>query len=325
MIAAMACEGIPRNSFRSSVLSGRPPASPVLVVEKAVAPVEPDIGPDGEIVPRPEAGLTGIRVTRSEIRRGNQRGADRHRLTDEQASVRHGGDSHAVELINLSGGGAMVRADFTPLLWDRVDLILAAGTELECAVRWLRDDRIGLEFAHETGIDCHDDARDELLLAVVRRSFPDVVISERPAREDADAEESVNARRERRHPLIWMGQVHYEHDSARVRLRNISEHGALIESPTEYPEGAEVLLDLGEAGQHFATVGWTGGGKAGLAFAAPFDLHSLSQARPEIAPARPMITGAPRYTADDENPWAEGWQRLSVEELREDLEGYLKR
>ncbi|WP_310469224.1 PilZ domain-containing protein [Sphingomonas sp.] len=319
----MACEGYLRNSFRSSVLSGQPPARPVLVVEKAVTAAEPEIGPDGEIVPRPEAGLTGIRVTRSEARRGNQRGADRHRLTDEQASVRHGGETYLVELVNLSGGGAMIRGDFTPLLWDRVDLILAAGTELECAVRWLRDDRIGLEFAHETRIDCHDDERDELLLAVVRRSFPDLVVAERPAPDEAES--SVNARRERRHPLIWMGQVHYEHDSAKVRLRNISEHGALIESPTAYPEGAEVLLDLGEAGQHFATVGWTGGGKAGLAFAAPFDLQSLRHARPEIAPARPMITGAPRYTADDENPWAEGWQRLSVEELRDDLEGYLKR
>src|SRR5687767_3660754 len=108
MIPRMACEGHPRNSFRSSVLGGTPLPRPPLVVGKAVTPAEPDIGPDGEIVPRPEAGLTGIRVTRSETRRGNQRGADRHRLTDEPASVRHGGDTHAVELINLSAGGAMV-------------------------------------------------------------------------------------------------------------------------------------------------------------------------------------------------------------------------
>ncbi|MEO5973522.1 MAG: PilZ domain-containing protein [Sphingomicrobium sp.] len=313
----MACEGYPRNSFRSSVLSGKPPARPTLVVDKAVSPSEPEIGPDGAVVPRPEAGLTGIRVARTESRRGNQRNADRHRLTDEQASVCHDGKDYAVDLINLSGGGAMIRGDFTPLLWDRVDLVLAEGTEIECAVRWLRDDRIGLEFAHETRIDCHDDERDALLLAVVRRSFPDLVLAE-PAAPPKEEDAAVNARRERRHPLIWMGEIHYEHGSVKVRLRNISEHGALIESPTDYPEGAEVLLDLGEAGQHFAAVGWTGGGKAGLTFAARFDLQSLSRVRPEIA-------GAPRNAADDDNPWAAGWQRASVEELREDLEGFLKR
>lgn len=318
----MACEGYPRNSFRSSVLGGEPARNP-LMADKAVRPSEPEIGPDGEIVPRPEAGLTGIRVARSETRRGNQRGDDRHRLTEEQASVRHDGTTHRIELINLSGGGAMIRGDFTPLLWDRVDLVLAEGAELECAVRWLRDDRIGLEFAHETRIDCTEDQRDALLLAVVRRSFPELVLAE-PAAPPPAEELEANARRERRHPLIWMGEVHYDHDSAKVRLRNISEHGALIESPTDYPEGAELLLDLGEAGQHFATVGWTGGGKAGLVFTAPFDLNALSNVRPEIAAARPMITAAPRHTADDDNPWAEGWQRQSVEELREDLEGFLK-
>ncbi len=317
----MACEEQPRNSFRASILGGLPARNP-LMAHKAAQPSEREVEPDGDGVPCPEAGLSGIRVARGEIRRGNQRGDDRHRLTDELASARHHGKTHPVELINLSGGGAMISGALTPLLWDRVDLILANGTELECAVRWLRDDRVGLEFAHETRIDCSEDQRDALLLAVVRRSFPDLILPECAAPVVADAADS--RRRERRHPLIWMGQVHYDHGSARVRLRNISEHGALIESPTDYPEGAELLLDLGEAGQLFATVGWTGGGKAGLVFDAPFNVHALSKVRPEIAAARPMITGAPRHTADDDNPWAEGWQRQSVEELRDDLEGFLK-
>ena len=34
---------------------------------------------------------------------------------------------------------------------------------------------------------------------------------------------------------------------------------------------------------------------------------------------------AGRLSADKDNPWAEGWGRQSVDELREDLEGYLKR
>jgi len=41
-------------------------------------------------------------------------------------------------------------------------------------VRWLRDDRMGLEFAHETKIECAPQVRNALLLEVIRRSFPHV-------------------------------------------------------------------------------------------------------------------------------------------------------
>ena len=70
----------------------------------------------------------------------------------------------------------MIRADFTPRLWERVDLIFGEGAEIECAVRWIRDDRVGLEFAHETRIDCDPQARDALLREVIHRSFPDVAL-----------------------------------------------------------------------------------------------------------------------------------------------------
>ena len=79
-----------------------------------------------------------------------------------------------VDLINLSGGGAMIEADLNPRLWDRIDLYLGGGNPIECAVRWLRNGRIGLEFAHETQIDCSPEERDALLLEVIRRSFPDI-------------------------------------------------------------------------------------------------------------------------------------------------------
>ena len=72
------------------------------------------------------------------------------------------------------------------------------------------------------------------------------------------AEIVANARRgEPRHPLSWSGTVHFSHDSQPVRLRNISPHGALIESPLAYPIGAELYLDLEEAGSLFATVSWS--------------------------------------------------------------------
>lgn len=304
------------NKFRSTILSGMGFRSEDPLVH----------GKDRHGAGRDD--LSSVEVPRSETRHANHREDDRHRLAEEHAAVRYQGEDHRIDLINLSGGGAMIRADFVPLLWDRIDLILAEGAEIECAVRWLRGDRIGLEFAHETRIDCAPDVRDALLLEVVRRSFPDLVAKDRDHAADApdDAEpEAASRRAERRHPLIWMGDVIHNHSSDRVRLRNISEHGAMIESPTTYTRGAELLLDLGEAGQHFATVGWTCGDKAGLVFDRLFDLAKLSKARPEVASGRPGKQSVLSHPADDNSAWAEGWGRQSVDEMRDSLEGFLKR
>ena len=115
----------------------------------------------------------------------------RHRLARETATVGYEGAMLDVDLINLSGGGAMIEADFSPALWDRVDLYLGEGSPIECAVRWLRNGRIGLEFAHETQIDCDPAERDALLLDVIRRSFPDIHLAYADtARPKADAVEA---------------------------------------------------------------------------------------------------------------------------------------
>ena len=314
------------NSFRSAILSGKGlnAGDPVVRQKKKRGAAEDD--------------LSSVAVSRSEQRTSNQRDDDRHRLEEQTARARFDGQEHDVEVVNLSGGGAMIRCDFSPRLWERVDLIFAEGGEIECAVRWIRDDRVGLEFAHETRIDCDPEARDALLLDVIHRSFPDVALLPRdnavdplpveaaaPGDDDDDA--VANSRRtERRHPLVWMGEVYFAHNNEKVRLRNISEHGALIESPAQYPIGVELLLDLGDAGQHFATVSWACGDKSGLKFNKPFNLKQLGSAKPEVAPQMMTRPGpAGRVSVDQDNPWAEEWKRQSLEELRDDLEGYLKR
>ena len=312
------------NKFRSAIMSGNGlhPKNPIVREKDARGSAEDD--------------LSSVEVPRGETRAANHRDDDRHRLEHETARARFDGDEHEVELINLSGGGAMIRAHFEPRLWERVDLILAEGAEIECAVRWIRNDRVGLEFAYETRIECDAEARDALLLEVIHRSFPDVVLAPRDQVVDPLAESSAgtgddddsiaNSRRtERRHPLVWMGEVFFAHDNEKVRIRNISEHGALIEGPVQYPTGVEVLLDLGNAGQHFATVSWTCGDKAGLKFNNSFDLKLLGKAKPEVAPHLMTRPGPGIQTSDIDNPWAEGWQRQSLDELRDDLEGYLKR
>ena len=60
--------------------------------------------------------LDSVAVRREEARRANTRECDRHRLADEAVRVVHDGKTHELSLVNLSGGGAMVAGDFTPML-----------------------------------------------------------------------------------------------------------------------------------------------------------------------------------------------------------------
>ena len=68
--------------------------------------------------------LDSVSVAREEARRANTRADDRHRLPDEQVRVTHEGRNITVQLVNLSGGGAMVSGDLQPKLWDRLELHL---------------------------------------------------------------------------------------------------------------------------------------------------------------------------------------------------------
>jgi len=270
--------------------------------------------------------LNSIAVAREEARRSNTREGDRHRLPDEQVTVTHNGESHAVQLINLSGGGAMVSGGFEPMLWDHVELHLGENGTIECAVRWIKGDRVGLEFAHETRLDCSPGECANVLRAVIAKSFPDVEI-ETPAAEAEPAPPSGDEHRlNRRHPLIWSGLLHHDFQSTSCRLRNLSETGAMIECSAPLRVGAEPMLELGEEIQLSATVAWVAGDTAGLRFSKPFELTDLASARPDVASVR---WEAPSYLkpgiSASDSPWDEQWDRMSLGELRQSLEGFLKR
>jgi hypothetical protein len=308
------------NSFRAALNSsdGLHPSGPVMPAKKPAGADE-------------AKGLGSVAVPRDTVRSANHRDDDRHRLQSEHARLKVGRKVHDVDLINLSGGGAMIQTDVKLDMWQKVHLGLGDCAPVECAVRWIRDDRIGLEFAHETQVGGDSAKRDRMLLDVLQRSFPDAAPeavatkNPEPAAPAAKADESAGAQRrtDLRHPLIWWGEIHYSHESTRVRLRNISETGALVDSDIAFPADAEVLLDLGGAGQHFAIVSWSRGDQVGLRFTTPFDIAALAKAKPEVADhhwTRPAYLKSGRPGADNG-----GWDSASLPQLRDDLEGFLKR
>jgi len=301
-----------RNSFRAAVLRGE--RAPLVVTDK-----NPRFEGEGDA-------LDGVRVPRAEIRRADHRGGDRHRLEGETASATYDGQAYDVEIVNLSRGGAMIRCEFKPRLWDMIELRFDDGPSLEGAVRWIKDRSVGLEFAHETKLDCSPEERASILLQVIQRSFPDEVRLDDDGSAQAEAQEAedLGERDEKRHPLIWKGEIHYAHDSNPVRLRNVSGGGALVDVAVDYPLAAEVLLDLGDAGQHFATIQWVCGDQAGLRFVKPFDLACLANARPDVTPHSWNVPSFLTRDDSESSAWDERWGRSSIAEIRSDLEGYLK-
>ena len=163
--------------------------------------------------------LHSVAVPRDVHRANNGRGEDRHRLTDERGSIIHNGRKLEVELINLSGGGAMITGDFEPMLWDHVDLNLGDHGMIECVVRWIRDGRIGLEFAHETRLDGPSDQIAIVLRHVIERTFPHIQFPQKTTKSAADSQsrepEPDDNRSGRRHPLIWTGVLYHDYQTSR--------------------------------------------------------------------------------------------------------------
>jgi hypothetical protein len=267
---------------------------------------------------KPET-LQSVTVPREAGRSSNGRAGDRHRLSNERARITHDGVDLEVELINLSGGGAMVASAVELKLWDRVNLHLGEHGDIECAVRWIRGERIGLEFAHETRIEFSPDKVAAVLRQVIVKSFPDLHF-EVDERSVSDVPVDDEHRAAPRHPLIWNGTIHHDYQSDPVRVRNISSTGAMIETNGVVRVGTEPLLELSDAVSLSATVEWAVGDQVGLRFHTPFDIDLLAESRPSVASTNwkpPAYLGADPADGDR-------WGRLSLSELRQELEGFLK-
>lgn len=264
-----------------------------------------------------EKGLTGVSIPREETRRKDAREEDRLPAYGHRCEIRYLGRSHEVEIVNLSGGGAMIAARLSPNLADRMDMHLGEGGTIECVVRWVKGGRIGLEFAHETHLDCSDKERAELLWEALE-ALP-------PSKSQAPADGDDEQRRATRHPLIWSAELQSRSGTYRVRLRNVSATGALVQCDKPLPVGSEIILDLGKGGTVEATIGWAVGDHAGLRFDEDFDMRRLSHSKPAVAPARWLRPAYLEKEVAPESAWDDAWSRMSVDELKSELEGFLKR
>jgi hypothetical protein len=295
-------------NIRAKVYGGFDPAEEPLIPSKRPKGAKADT-------------LQSVSVRREMHRASNGRGEDRHRLTGERARITYDGRNIDVALINLSGGGAMIEGAFLPMIWDRIELHLGNHGTIECAVRWVRDGRVGLEFAHETRLDWPSNEVAIVLRHVIEKTFPHIAFPESSEPEPAP-EWSDEHRAAPRHPLVWNGTLHHDYQSSPVRVRNISSTGAMIETAAVVRIGTEPLLELGEAVSLSATVEWAVGDQVGLRFHTPFDMNQLTESRPSVA-ANEWVP--PAYL-DPEQQADEGthWDRLTIHQLRQELEGFIK-
>jgi hypothetical protein len=265
-------------------------------------------------------------AARDEPARGNSRRGDRHRLVEEKARVTHEGQQHEAELINVSGGGAMIAASFDADLWDKVDLHLGEDGTIECAVRWVSGGRMGLEFAHETQLDCSAEQQAVLLRGVINKTYGAARSGQTSATpEKAEDDNDAKAQRAKRHPLIWSGVLHVNASQVPARVRNISATGAMVQCSSNVRVGAEAVLELSETLTVSATVGWAVGDQVGLRFHTPFDVTQLSRSTPEVAPQRWERPSYLNKSAETASPWDPRWQRISMREIGQELDGFLKR
>src|SRR5687768_16546564 len=179
-------------------------------------------------------GLTKIAIRREEARITDQRSEDRLRDRVVRSTIHFSRRKYEVRVINVSSRGAMIECDIEPRIGERLDIQFTEDSRTRSIVRWVLDNRIGIEFADETIVwDC---------------SAPEVPVFHYRAPENDRREESEQAQsaarpvveRDPRHTLLRKGTLYWSGLAFPVRLRNISSRGAKIEAEQELRPGTEV-------------------------------------------------------------------------------------
>ncbi len=91
-------------------------------------------------------GLSGKMISRRVKRWFDQRAERRRTVAGVRARLEWRGRLLEVELVNLSGSGAMVTCSEVPHIGEQVALVLADRPSAPATVSWVRDGRVGIHF-----------------------------------------------------------------------------------------------------------------------------------------------------------------------------------
>lgn len=108
----------------------------------------PRLSVDGQIVLGIEM-LNGSMIPRTVRRIFDERAEPREEVPSTTAVMELRGRKHVVRLINISPSGAMVILRFTPHIGEQVALQLSDRGRVCGQVCWVRDGRVGVNFAAE--------------------------------------------------------------------------------------------------------------------------------------------------------------------------------
>lgn len=250
--------------------------------------------------------LAALAIPRTETRTSNQRREDRHLNLADRAEIRFRRRRIDVSVVNVSRHGAMIEtpADdpIEPRIGEKLQIRFEGLNATDCTVRWLRGGRMGLEFSQETVVIAPAAVKE--LIVAGRRD------GERPS---LDADKS---NRPARHSLLWKAVLHWDHGTFRVRIRNISAEGAMLEGAGELDVDTGVVLDLGEGGAVSGTIRWARSGQFGVRFDDRFDMRRLVR-REEPRESSPALV-KPAYLEDESDPnspWAAAWDKFTPDDL----------
>lgn len=220
----------------------------------------------------PKGKLGGLVIPREAKRQTNHRNEDRYPVIDEYAEAAWRGEASKVRVVNFSSNGIQIKCARPAAIGEVLAVSLGDCDPTGCAVRWIRGQRMGLEFVDETQI-----LSDAGVVGYVVESITTVLTT---SGERVDRRVGVERRgQEMRHGMIWFGCLQFDGNACPVRLRNISRTGALVhmDSMLRVKRGKSLVLDLGSAGAVGAEVIWAAGDELGLRFELPFDVSLLSE------------------------------------------------
>lgn len=91
--------------------------------------------------------LDGGMIPRTVRRMFDERGEERVEADSQTVVLGHRGQEHVVQLVNISASGAMVIFSGMPHIGEEVSLQLLGRDAIAGHVMWVRDGRIGVNFA----------------------------------------------------------------------------------------------------------------------------------------------------------------------------------